>query len=166
MDELTKILQENGAYLHHVGMLSMDNDETEKELEKMLGLGTWERDSSVWTEENMVVGPANTIRCSNAKFWGSEVGLELVQPIHGKAEGTHFEEYLAKNGTGLHHVCYMFKRHEDFLRAHKEMVARGAVDVHHGQLTYDSGKLFVDFCYLEIIKDGLYLELNVVLPEE
>lgn len=166
MEELTQYLQEHGAYLHHVGLLCVDNDETEKQLEKMLGLGVWNRDSSVWTEENMIVGPANTIRCSNTKLWGSQTGLELVQPIHGKADGTHFEAFLAKHGTSIHHICYMFQTHEDFLQAYAYMTEKGAVDVHHGQLKYPSGKLFVDFCYLEIVPDGLYLELNVVLPEE
>lgn len=161
MENVKEYLENCGAYLHHVGMLSEDNAKTEKMLSKMIGIGEWVRDSSDWTEENMVVGPANSICCSNAKIWGG-INLELVQPIHGKADGTHFEEYLKEHGTGLHHLCYMFQSHESFLKSHAYMTEQGCKDVHHGKLFYEDGELFVEFCYLEVIPDGLYLELNFV----
>lgn len=167
MDEVKQQLENCGAVLAHVGFLTNDNDKAMERLSQIPGFSSWVSDASDWSEENMIVGPPNSIRCSNGSVFG--VNVELVQPVHGKAEGTHFEEYLQKSGEGLHHFCYKFPEYSDFRKAYEYMMEIGCKDVHHGKLIFGedspyTGKMLVEFCYVAVEPSGLYVELNWTHP--
>jgi len=163
-DEFNKYICSTGASFHHVGFVVRDNDKIMDAFNKIPGFGDWFTDESVWTDENMVVGPKNAIRCSKAKIF-DEILVELVQPQAGKADGTHFENYLAKQGDSMHHFAYAIPKHEDFLKIREQMMADGCEDVHHGKLLHDDGSLFVEFCYLKVPEGGVYIELNYSNPK-
>lgn len=163
-EEFKAYIESTGAGFLHVGFVVRDNDAVMAAFDKVPGFGGWFTDESVWTSENMVVGPPNAIRCSKAKVFGA-VEVELVMPQAGKADGTHFENFLAEHGDSMHHFAYAVPKFEDFHKIHDTMVEQGCVDVHHGKLLHDDGSLFVEFCYLQVPEGGLYIELNHMSPK-
>ena len=168
MEKMKQELEKSGAILAHVGFLTYDNDKAMERLNQVPGFGEWVSDATDWSEENMIVGPPNSIRCSNGTVWGS-VNVELVQPLEGKSKGTHFAEYLEKSGEGLHHFCYKFPEYDDFKNALSYMLDLGCKDVHHGKLIFGAdseyaGELLVEFCYIAVEPSGLDIELNWTHP--
>lgn len=169
MEMVKKELENCGASLAHVGFLTWDNDKAMERLNQIPGFGTWVSDATDWSQDDMIVGPPNSIRCSNGTVWGN-VNVELVQPIKGKSSGTHFAEYLEQSGEGLHHFCYKFPNHEDFKRAYQYLKDLGCRDVHHGKLNFGegsayAGEMLVEFCYISVEPSGLYIELNWTHPD-
>lgn len=168
LENVKKELENCGAVLAHVGFLTYDNEKAVERLGQIPGFGEWVSDATDWSENDMIVGPPNSIKCSNGSLFGS-VNVELVQPVRGKSAGTHFADYLEKSGEGLHHFCYKFQKYDDFKKAYDYMMNIGCKDVHHGKLDFGddseyAGQMLVEFCYVSVEPSGLYIELNWTNP--
>lgn len=157
--EIKMKLDECGGYLLHVGFLTQDIMEMQKKLSASIpGIGKWDFMEFYWPKEVMVVGPANTIQCSQAPLYG-DVRIEIVAPVKGKSEGTHFEDYFKHREEGLHHFCYGLPTFDDFRMYKSYLEELGCKCVYHAKRV-ENGEVFCEFCYMEIIPYGLYIEVN------
>lgn len=152
-------LSRRGGQLHHIGMLVRNLDKAVRTLEATPGIGPVSRGESVWPAENMVVGPANAMRSGMAKLFDGLL-LEVIEPVAGKCDGTHFEEYLASSGEGMHHVAYFFSNYGDYESVYRDMRSAGYADVQHGRIYSPARELTDEYCYMKSAEGGIIFELD------
>ena len=140
-------------------MLVENWDGAVAELEKIPGLGKWTTNTSTWYEQDMLVGSENTMICSTAKILDGML-LEVIEPVKGKCEGTHFSEFLESHGPGLHHICYGFPHYEDFKKVYKYFRDFGFQDVIHGRKKTEQGDITDEYCYFKVFEEKVFIELN------
>jgi len=149
----------SGGYLHHVGMLVEDTAKAIEELKRVPGFGEWTTNESTWDNHEMIVGRENTIICSTSRIMDS-VLLEVIEPVKGKCDGTHFKNYLEQYGEGLHHLCYGFPHYADFEKVFKYFENTGYKDMIHGRKLSEDGNITDEYCYMEVLESELYIELS------
>lgn len=161
MKELKEKMNACGAFLLHVGFLAKDIEAMREKLSATLpAMGAWDYIEKEYTEDVMVVGPANTLQCSQADLYG-DIRVEIVRPVPGKCPNSHFEDYFAHRDEGLHHLCYGFPTWEDFFSVKEYMEKLGCKCVYHAKnVDPQTNECFCEFCYMEVIPYGLYIEVN------
>lgn len=158
MEDIRKFIIQSGGYLHHIGILTDDTKKMLAKLKQIPGLGIWSSGEGCWKNEDMVVGNGNTIICSSAKILDS-ILIEVIEPVKGKCENTHFKEYVEKKGSGFHHICYGIPHYEDFWKIYEYLLSQNCSVVIHGRKKEKSGKVTDEYCYFEIAENQIYLEL-------
>lgn len=161
LTEMKQKMNECGAFLLHVGFLTEDIETMRDKLSDTLPvLGKWDYIEKEYTDDMMVVGPANTLQCSQAPLY-NDTRVEIVCPVSGKCPNSHFEDFFAHRGEGLHHLCYGFPTWDDFFTVKKYMEELGCKCVYHAKnVDPETGECFCEFCYMEVIPYGLYIEVN------
>lgn len=165
-EELKKLLEEMGAKLDHIGILSEDIAHTEKVLgrlpylERFQSLGT-----TYYGRKVLSVGKPYTITISIAKFSDLDLKLEILQPERELTpDGCIYTEHLEKHGPGLHHFAYELPDEDTynrvvnmFLKSGDEVILRGRIEP-----GTDAGlPNGIEFIYLQPSGDcGCYLELK------
>ena len=158
MEDIRQFIVTSGGYLHHIGFLTDDTRRTLSSLSRLPGMGEWTSGESTWRAEEMPVGAEVTMICSSGKMFDGML-LEVIEPVAGKCEGTHFADYLAKKGPGMHHLCYGIPHYEDYLKIYDHLKALGCRDVIHGRKKDATGRVTDEFCYFELSENEAYLEL-------
>lgn len=154
-------MNECGAFLLHIGFLTQDIQAMREKLSATLPLvGEWDYIEKEYTADVMVEGNPNTLQCSQADLYNG-VRVEIVCPAPGKCKDTHFEDYFAHTGEGLHHLCYGFPEWDDFFTVKEYLKSLGCKCVYHAKnVDPKTGECFCEFCYMEVIPYGLYIEVN------
>lgn len=161
--EFKELMLKNGAFLLHFGLIVRDTYKSIKYIDELPGVnGDWDIVEVVGTAETIIVGAPFVIRCSCVNLF-DYTQIELVEPLEGKCEGSHFADFITKQGEGLHHIAYGFPQIEDFKKIVDRFVSEKYKIVHHARGPIFPGttrEFLCEYCYMQPPESGLYIELN------
>jgi hypothetical protein len=162
--EIKAFLEECGARLDHVGILSEDIKATIETLSFYPFVGEFVARESYFGKDRLAVGEPYTIVIANGYISNNDMHIEILQPIREKSDpGNVYSVLLDKHGQGLSHFAYDLPNLEAF-----DAVVRAFLDI--GYKTILQGKVSEQgstFIYLEP-NDGsnVYLEFKVPPPKK
>ncbi len=152
--------KENRFRLDQVGYLVPDIRSAAAQLENLLGIGPFE--ISEWpvdggrTDAYLEGKPANW-RMDIAFADAGSMHIELIQPVSGNPQ---MEEYLARCGSGLHHLRFSV---DDFDQAVEEFQRKGYPMLASGRGVH-AGSRWAYFDTRTIL-NGLIIELRTCSPQ-
>lgn len=158
MEDIKQFIITSGGYMHHIGLLTDNTKRTLAGLSRMPGMGSFSTSESTWTKEEMIVGDTITMIGSSGKMFDGML-LEIIEPVVGKCENTHFADYMKCKGAGIHHICYGIPHYADYKKIYDHLLEIGCRVVLHGRKCDREGKVTDEFCYFEICENEVYLEL-------
>ena len=157
--EIKAFLEECGARLDHVGILSEDINATIKTMSYYPFVGEFVPREGYFGKERLLVGEPYTIIIANGYIGNNDMHFEILQPVREKSHPQNiYSVLLDKHGEGLSHFAYDLPDVEAFHKVVQAFWDMGYKTILQGVVS-DVGSTFI---YLEP-GDGcnVYLEFKV-----
>ena len=160
------LLEECGAHLDHIGILSENFEETLKTLKRLPYLDEFRMLGTTYYGEGVLtVGNGYTITIGIAPFKNLDLKLEVLKPERELTPGSNlYTDHLDKHGQGLHHMAYELPDLASFRKAVDAFLAEGDKIILAGRIEpgTDAGlPNGIEFVYLEPANgSACYLELK------
>lgn len=165
-NKIKKLLEENGAKLDHIGILSEDYEATMDTLNRLPMLGEFRPlGTTRYGEEVLSVGKPYTITIGIAAFQNLDLKLEILKPERELTqEGCIYTDHLDKHGQGLHHLAYELPDIAAYNKVVDAMLSMGDKVILKGRIEPGMAEGLpngIEFVYLEPANgSACYLELK------
>ena len=145
-NEIKAFLEECGARLDHVGILSEDINATIDTLSYYPFVGEFKPHESSFGKDRLAVGEPYTVIIANGYIGNNDMHLEILQPVREKSDpGNIYSVLLDKYGQGLSHFAYDLPDVETFNKVVKAFLDIGYKTILQGKVS----ELGSTFIYLE-----------------
>ena len=161
-NEIKSLLEECGARLDHVGILSEDINATIDALNCYPFVGEFKPHEAYFGKDRLAVGEPYTIIIANGYISNNDMHLEILQPVREKSDpGNIYSVLLDKYGQGLSHFAYDLPDLETFNKVVKAFFDIGYKTILQGKVS-EQGSTFI---YLEPGNGcNVFLEFKVPPP--
>ena len=151
-------LEEHGARLHHIGILSENLEGTIdffKNLPYINGLEA--NPGDYFPVEKLIVGEPFFIRITNGIISNNPIRMEILQPVREKSDPRNiYSVLLDKHGPGFHHIAYAVSEKPVYEEAVASFVEAGYKIILRGS----------EFVYLDPEDgSGCFLEFLCIPPD-
>ena len=161
--EIKAFLEECGARLDHVGILSEDINATIEALSFYPFVGEFKPREGYFGKDRLAVGEPYTIIIANGYISNNDMHIEILQPVREKSDpGNVYSVLLDKYGQGLSHFAYDLPNVDAFNKVVDAFLAMGYKPILQGKVT-EQGSTFI---YLEPNNGcNVFLEFKVPPPK-
>ena len=135
ISEVKAFMEQNGARLHHIGILSENLEGTIdffKNLPYMSGLEA--NPGGYMKKEDLLVGEPFKIRITNGVMSNNPIRMEILQPVREESDPNNvYSVLLDKYGPGFSHICYAIADRDAYETVVKTYVDEGYVAIVQGR---------------------------------
>ena len=163
-NEIKAFLEECGARLDHVGILSEDINATIEAMSYYPFVGEFIPREGYFGKDRLLVGEPYTIIIANGYISNNDMHFEILQPVREKSDpGNIYSVLLDKHGEGLSHFAYDLPNVETFDKVVKAFLDMGYKTILQGVVSAQGST----FIYLEPNNNSnVYLEFKVPPPKQ
>jgi 4-hydroxyphenylpyruvate dioxygenase-like putative hemolysin len=161
--EIKAFLEECGARLDHVGILSEDIHATIESFKHYPFVGEFVPREGYFGKDRLLVGEPYTIIIANGYISNNDMHFEILQPVRDKSHPDNiYSVLLDKYGQGLSHIAYDLPDIEAFHKVTRAFWDLGYKTILQGVVS-DVGSTFI---YLDPDNgSNVFLEFKVPPPK-